>query len=192
MGVVSRKWQCTLSSQVSAHCRSVFVCPDSSHSVRWQDRLRGAAACRWLNLFHLTRVHQRRKRRCTMKTPPLCRSPAMEVSRICSPRNDWEDTACKSKLASDAAWWSTGGSAAAPGSCPRALAARGEKPRVLRLTHRHCHRFSPTRLFVKLNLRGFWLSTHFLKWKKRENMETSSLLIKCPKLLADFVILMFI
>lgn len=34
--------------------------------------------------FQFRRVHQRRKRRCTMKKPPLCRSPTMEVSRMCS------------------------------------------------------------------------------------------------------------
>lgn len=35
----------------SAHWCSVFVCPDNSLSVRKQDPLRGAAACRWLKLF---------------------------------------------------------------------------------------------------------------------------------------------
>lgn len=35
----------------SAHCCSEFVCPDNSLSVRKQDPLRGAAACRWLKLF---------------------------------------------------------------------------------------------------------------------------------------------
>lgn len=34
--------------------------------------------------FQFRRVHQRRKRRCTMKKPPLCRSPTMEVSTMCS------------------------------------------------------------------------------------------------------------
>lgn len=75
-----------LSSQVPAHWCSLFVCLDNSFfSVGKQDCVRGAAACRWLkSYFQFRRVHQRRKRQCTMKKPPLCRSPTMEVSRMCS------------------------------------------------------------------------------------------------------------
>lgn len=102
--------QVTVDSFVTSFQRTGAPCLFARITVvRFVSRILSEAQRRvagW-SYFQFRRVHQRRKRRCTMKKPPLCRSPTMEVSRICSHKNvlfSREGQICESKVTSSVVW----------------------------------------------------------------------------------------